>query len=133
MKITIIGTGYVGLVTGACLAEIGNDVFCLDVDPRKIDILNNGGVPIHEPGLQEIIARTRAAGRITFSTDVEGERRARRDPVHRRRHAARRRRLRRPAIRARGGAQHRPPHERLQGDRRQVDGAGRHRRSACAR
>jgi UDPglucose 6-dehydrogenase len=71
MKITIIGTGYVGLVTGACLAEIGNDVFCLDVDPRKIDILNNGGVPIHEPGLQEIIARTRAAGRITFSTDVE--------------------------------------------------------------
>src|SRR6201996_3120570 len=71
MKITIIGTGYVGLVTGACLAEIGNDVFCLDVDPRKIEILNNGGVPIHEPGLQEIIARSRAAGRITFSTDVE--------------------------------------------------------------
>ena len=71
MKITIIGTGYVGLVTGACLAEIGNDVFCLDVDPRKIDILNNGGVPIHEPGLQEIIARTRAAGRMQFSTDVE--------------------------------------------------------------
>ncbi|CAB3765617.1 UDP-glucose dehydrogenase family protein [Paraburkholderia humisilvae] len=71
MKVTIIGTGYVGLVTGACLAEIGNDVFCLDVDPRKIDILNSGGVPIHEPGLQEIIARTRAAGRITFSTDVE--------------------------------------------------------------
>ncbi|AOJ02568.1 MULTISPECIES: UDP-glucose dehydrogenase family protein [Burkholderia] len=71
MKITIIGTGYVGLVTGACLAEIGHDVFCLDVDPRKIDILNDGGMPIHEPGLQEIIARTRAAGRITFSTDVE--------------------------------------------------------------
>jgi UDPglucose 6-dehydrogenase len=71
MKITIIGTGYVGLVTGACLAEIGNDVFCLDVDPRKIDILNSGGVPIHEPGLQEIIARTRAHGRITFSTDVK--------------------------------------------------------------
>ncbi len=71
MKITIIGTGYVGLVTGACLAEIGNDVFCLDVDPRKIGILNGGGVPIHEPGLREIIARTRAAGRITFSTDIE--------------------------------------------------------------
>jgi UDPglucose 6-dehydrogenase len=71
MKITIIGTGYVGLVTGACLAEIGHDVFCLDVDPRKIEILNNGGVPIHEPGLLEIITRTRAAGRITFSTDVE--------------------------------------------------------------
>jgi UDPglucose 6-dehydrogenase len=71
MKITIIGTGYVGLVTGACLAEIGNDVFCLDVDQRKIDILNSGGVPIHEPGLQEMIARTRAHGRITFSTDVK--------------------------------------------------------------
>jgi UDPglucose 6-dehydrogenase len=71
MKITIIGTGYVGLVTGACLAEIGHDVFCLDVDPHKIEILNNGGVPIHEPGLQEIIARTRAHGRIKFSTDVQ--------------------------------------------------------------
>ncbi|CAB3781822.1 UDP-glucose dehydrogenase family protein [Pararobbsia alpina] len=70
MKITIVGTGYVGLVTGACLAEIGNDVFCLDVDPRKIDVLNSGGVPIHEPGLKEIIDRSRAAGRLTFSTDV---------------------------------------------------------------
>ena len=70
MKITIIGTGYVGLVTGACLAELGNDVFCLDVDQSKIDILNNGGIPIHEPGLAEIVARNRAAGRIKFSTDV---------------------------------------------------------------
>ncbi|NLP62379.1 UDP-glucose dehydrogenase family protein [Paraburkholderia sacchari] len=70
MKITIIGTGYVGLVTGACLAEIGHDVFCLDVDPRKIDILNGGGVPIHEPGLLELIERNRKARRITFSTDV---------------------------------------------------------------
>ncbi len=71
MKITIVGTGYVGLVTGACLAEIGNDVFCLDVDPRKTEILNNGGVPIHEPGLEEMLRRTRAAGRIQFSTDVK--------------------------------------------------------------
>ncbi|MCA7989544.1 UDP-glucose/GDP-mannose dehydrogenase family protein [Burkholderia cepacia] len=71
MKITIIGTGYVGLVTGACLGEIGHDVFCLDVDPRKIDILNNGGMPIHEPGLLDIIARNRAAGRLRFSTDIE--------------------------------------------------------------
>jgi UDPglucose 6-dehydrogenase len=70
MKITIIGTGYVGLVTGACLAEIGHDVFCLDVDPRKIDILNNGGVPIHEPGLLELIQRNRKARRIKFSTDI---------------------------------------------------------------
>ena len=67
MKITIIGTGYVGLVTGACLAEIGHDVFCLDVDPRKIEILNNGGVPIHEPGLKEVIERNREAGRIRFA------------------------------------------------------------------
>jgi len=71
MKITIIGTGYVGLVTGACLAELGNDVYCLDLDQRKVDILNGGGIPIHEPGLAEIVARNRAAGRLHFSTDVK--------------------------------------------------------------
>jgi UDPglucose 6-dehydrogenase len=70
MNITIIGTGYVGLVTGACLAELGNNVFCLDVDQAKIDLLNNGGIPIHEPGLSEIVARNRASGRLSFSTDV---------------------------------------------------------------
>ena len=59
MKITMIGTGYVGLVTGTCLAEVGNDVLCLDVDARKIDMLNSGGVPIHEPGLEPMIAPQR--------------------------------------------------------------------------
>ena len=64
MKVTIIGSGYVGLVTGVCLAELGNDVCCLDVDPKKIDTLNSGEVPIYEPGLKEMIDRNRKAGRI---------------------------------------------------------------------
>jgi len=71
MKITMIGTGYVGLVTGTCLSEVGNDVLCLDVDRRKIDMLNGGGVPIHEPGLQPMIERNVAAGRLHFTTDVD--------------------------------------------------------------
>ncbi len=71
MKITMTGTGYVGLVTGACLAEVGNDVLCLDVDRDKIDVLNHGGVPIHEPGLPELIRRNVATGRLRFTTDVD--------------------------------------------------------------
>ncbi|MCR4299258.1 MAG: UDP-glucose/GDP-mannose dehydrogenase family protein [Gallionella sp.] len=70
MKITVIGSGYVGLVSGACLAELGNDVICLDVDPRKIEILSTGGVPIYEPGLGEVIKSNVAAGRLRFTTDV---------------------------------------------------------------
>jgi len=70
LKITVIGAGYVGLVSGACLAEVGNEVLCLDVDSRKIDVLNSGGMPIHEPGLQEMVARNRASGRLRFTTDV---------------------------------------------------------------
>ena len=70
MKVTIIGSGYVGLVTGVCLAEQGNNVFCVDVDSKKIEILNSGGVPIYEPGLKEMIERNRAAGRLQFSTDI---------------------------------------------------------------
>lgn len=70
MKTTVVGAGYVGLVTGACLAEMGNHVVCLDVDPRKIDMLKRGEVPIHEPGLDAVIARNVAAGRLQFTTDV---------------------------------------------------------------
>jgi UDPglucose 6-dehydrogenase len=71
MKITMIGTGYVGLVTGSCLAEVGNDVLCLDVDARKIALLQQGGVPIHEPGLEPMIRRNVAASRLRFTTDVD--------------------------------------------------------------
>ena len=70
MKITVIGTGYVGLVTGTCLAEMGNHVLCLDVDAAKIRILEEGGIPIHEPGLLEMVTRNRAAGRLQFTTDI---------------------------------------------------------------
>ncbi len=70
MKITTIGTGYVGLVTGACLAEMGNDVVCQDVDVEKIRVLNEGGVPIYEPGLLQMVQRNVAAGRLQFTTDA---------------------------------------------------------------
>jgi len=68
MNVTIIGCGYVGLVTAACLADVGNDVCCFDVDQDKIDLLESGGIPIHEPGLHEIVARNHAAGRLSFTT-----------------------------------------------------------------
>jgi UDPglucose 6-dehydrogenase len=70
MNVTVIGTGYVGLVTGACLADAGNHVFCLDLDERKIARLNAGEIPIFEPGLEPIVKRNEAVGRLRFSTDV---------------------------------------------------------------
>jgi UDPglucose 6-dehydrogenase len=70
MKITVIGTGYVGLVSGACLAEMGNDVLCMDVDPRKIEMLERGEIPIWEPGLQEMVRRNVAARRMKFTLDA---------------------------------------------------------------
>ncbi len=70
MKVTVIGSGYVGLVTGACLAEMGNHVVCLDVDVRKIDMLQRGEIPIHEPGLAAVVARNAEAGRLQFTTDA---------------------------------------------------------------
>src|SRR5687767_9117713 len=71
MKITVIGTGYVGLVTGACLADAGNQIFCLDLNENKIKQLNEGHIPIFEPGLEPIVRRNRDAGRLKFSTDIE--------------------------------------------------------------
>jgi len=70
MKVTVTGTGYVGLVTGACLAEQGNHVVCLDIDAAKIALLERGEIPIHEPGLEPIVRRNVAAGRLQFTTDV---------------------------------------------------------------
>jgi UDPglucose 6-dehydrogenase len=71
MKVTVVGTGYVGLVSGACLADMGNDVLCLDVDARKIELLNQNRIPIYEPGLEEVVKRNVAAGRLHFTTDIE--------------------------------------------------------------
>ena len=70
MKVTVVGTGYVGLVIGACLAETGNDVICADVDSGKIDGLRQNRLPIHEPGLEPLVARNQRAGRLEFTTDV---------------------------------------------------------------
>jgi UDPglucose 6-dehydrogenase len=70
MQITIVGSGYVGLVSGACLADLGNNVMCLDLDPRKIEMLRQGEVPIYEPGLRDVIHRNVAAKQLSFTTDV---------------------------------------------------------------
>ena len=71
MKVTIFGSGYVGLVTAACLADAGNHIVCVDVDARKVEMLRRGEVPIHEPGLDEMIKRNSAAGRLIFTTDAD--------------------------------------------------------------
>ncbi|MBM3422455.1 MAG: UDP-glucose/GDP-mannose dehydrogenase family protein [Chlorobi bacterium] len=70
MKITIFGSGYVGLVTGACFAEVGNDVLCVDIDQAKIERLNNGEIPIYEPGLEAIVHENSRKGRLKFTSDI---------------------------------------------------------------
>jgi len=70
MKIAVVGTGYVGLTTGACLAERGNEITCLDVDEEKIRIIQQGRIPIYEPDLEPLIKNNTAAGRLYFTTDM---------------------------------------------------------------
>ncbi len=70
MKIAVVGAGYVGLVTGTCFAESGNEVTCVDIDARKVAALEKGRIPIYEPGLAEMVAHNAAAGRLNFSTDL---------------------------------------------------------------
>ena len=71
MKVSVVGTGYVGLVTGVCLAEIGNDVICVDKVKEKIEVLNNGGCPIYEPGLGKLIVKNMEQGKLRFTTSIE--------------------------------------------------------------
>ena len=70
MRVTVFGTGYVGLVTGACLADAGNHVLCVDIDAQKVERLQRGEIPIVEPGLEGIVKRSQEAGRLAFTTDA---------------------------------------------------------------
>ena len=71
MKVSVFGTGYVGLVTGTCLAEMGNQVLCVDIDKDKIEALNNGKIPIFEPGLTPMVVHNHHEGRLQFTTDAK--------------------------------------------------------------
>ena len=71
MRVVMVGTGYVGLVSGVCFADFGHDVICVDKDPKKIETLNNGGIPIFEPGLDALVAKNVKAARLNFTTDLK--------------------------------------------------------------
>ena len=87
MNIAVVGTGYVGLVVGACFAENGNSVVCVDKDAAKVRALQKGKIPIYEPGLEELVKRNRQEGRLTFTTTLPRAVRASQVDLHRRRHA----------------------------------------------
>ncbi len=89
MKIAVIGTGYVGLVAGACFAENGNDVVCVDRDEAKLRMLRRGKIPIFEPGLEEMVRRNRAEKRLVFTSQIATAVRHSTHHLHRRRHALR--------------------------------------------
>ena len=127
MHVAVIGSGYVGLVAGACLAETGNDVVCVDKDADKIARLQRNEIPIYEPGLEPMVQRNQAEGRLTFTTDIGAAIRGAKVIFIAVGHPAGRGRLGRPPARAGGGARDRPAHERAQGRRHQVHRAGRHR------
>ena len=129
MRIAMIGTGYVGLVSGACFSEFGVDVVCVDKDADKIARLNEGQLPIFEPGLEDIVESNENSGRLSFTTDlvaaVDGA-----DAVFIAvgTPSPPRRRPRRSVLCLCRRYRNRPGHERLYGGRHQVDGARRHRR-----
>ncbi len=108
MRVAMIGSGYVGLVSGACFADFGHDVCCVDVDPAKIEALTQGAMPIYEPGLAELVAKNVREGRLTFTTDLAAAVAAARCGVHRGGHAVPpRRRPCRPVLRLPGRPRHR--------------------------
>lgn len=128
MNVAVVGTGYVGLVAGTRFAELGHRVVCVDNDQKKLETLRTGKLPIYEPGLEEMVPKNVARGRLAFTDDLAKAVRDFRGRVHRGRHAAWRRWLGGSALRDRGGRGDRRRVERLQGRRDEVDGADRHLR-----